>query len=120
MELLQEIDARVVVQKESGLKMRWFQGKESDLSVWQNSEGDIVHFQLSYGTAYVEWDREKGLKTGWVDDGESNPGRNRSPIVHYDPYPDRKCIGWMAAQFDPISIYVDRNVRSFILQALHL
>lgn len=115
--LLYEINEVFVAQKDPGLKTRWFRSEESDLFIWQNSSGEIVYFQLSFKAGYVEWDKEKKLKTGVVDEEEYG-GKNRSPLVSYHLYPDWQLIRQITTQFKEVSVRIDTEVRDFVLQVL--
>ncbi len=63
---------------------RWFQDDYFDLFIWQNNFGQIISFQLCYdrlgNERVISWDQERGFGHHRVDDGESSPYKNMTPI----------------------------------------
>ncbi|MCK5524778.1 MAG: hypothetical protein KAI83_16760 [Thiomargarita sp.] len=63
---------------------RWFQDDYFDLFIWQNNIGQIISFQLCYdrleNERVISWDQERGFGHHRVDDGESSPYKNMTPI----------------------------------------
>ncbi|MDD5303459.1 MAG: hypothetical protein PHS14_10150 [Elusimicrobia bacterium] len=64
---------------------RWFSDDEMDLIVWFAEDGVLVGFELCYGKSRREraygWRRGGALSHFVVDDGESTPLRNDTPIL---------------------------------------
>lgn len=60
-----EVNQRLVKQDLPGLRRRQFQGDRMELAVWQNGEGDVVHFRLILLPNYiVDFEHDVGLTTG--------------------------------------------------------
>ncbi|MEG3638795.1 hypothetical protein [Magnetococcus sp. PR-3] len=80
---LREIPSAQTVEADGCLK-QWFQGEDLDLFIWLQ-EGVLYRFQLAYDRQRVEhllqWQRDQGLRHFIMDDGESNPLKNQSPIM---------------------------------------
>ena len=64
-----EIDPKLIKTHEGSQKKRWFRDSMDgcDLFIWENDQGQIKCFQFWYQDALVEWDSEKGIKTGSID-----------------------------------------------------
>ena len=64
---------------------RWFSDEEMDLIVWPDADGGLAGFELCYGKSRTErayaWRRGGALSHFIVDDGESTPLRNDTPIL---------------------------------------
>ncbi|MBI2788809.1 MAG: hypothetical protein HYX59_09020 [Elusimicrobia bacterium] len=64
---------------------RWFSDEEMDLIVWPDADGGLAGFELCYGKSRTErayaWRRGGALSHFVVDDGESTPLRNDSPVL---------------------------------------
>ena len=67
---------------------RWFADEELDLIVWLDAKSIISGFQLCYDRRGREraltWTRGQGYFHSRVDDGESGPNKNQSPILIAD------------------------------------
>lgn len=69
---------------------RWFTDEEFDLFVWyeDSSRRQILGFQLCYDKRgeqkALTWYRERGYLHTAIDDGESTPLKNRTPILVAD------------------------------------
>ncbi|MBI3890469.1 MAG: hypothetical protein HY303_02950 [Candidatus Wallbacteria bacterium] len=60
----QEVNQRLVKQDVPGLRRRQFQGDRMELAVWQNADGDVVHFRmLLVPNLVVDFECNKGLMT---------------------------------------------------------
>ncbi len=103
----------------AGLKARnkrlWFSDDYFDLIVWMEPDDRIRGFQLCYGKFKSEhavtWTEEKGFGHERIDDGESNPSKNLSPIL----LPDGACpINDVIRRFLQASIEIDKNIRQFV------
>lgn len=81
------------VKQDSGdLKKRWFASLSMDLFVWEDVEGNIVGYQLTYDKPRNEkaivWNEAEGFLHFGVDDG-SRPGRHpKSPMLVPDGAPE--------------------------------
>ena len=64
-----EIDPQLMKPSEDPQKKRWFRDSEDgcDLFIWEDAEGQIKGFQFWYHDALVDWDRERGIRTGSID-----------------------------------------------------
>lgn len=69
---------------------RWFTDEQFDLYVWYESRSArrVVGFQLCYDKQgrqkALTWYRDRGYLHTAVDDGESSPLKNRTPILVAD------------------------------------
>lgn len=69
---------------------RWFTDEEFDLYVWytDSTKQEIVGFQLCYNKdgeqKALTWRRNRGYLHNAIDDGESSPFKNRTPILVAD------------------------------------
>ena len=75
--------------EEEGFR-RWFVDEELDLIMWyrDSSQKEVLGFQLCYDKGHTQkaltWYKEKGFFHNRIDDGESSPFRNRTPILVAD------------------------------------
>jgi len=95
---------------------RWFCDDNFDLFVWQNRQGEIVRFELSYAKAGPEhsivWDKYKGYAHHRVDDGESQSGRYKmTPILLSDGVFQAQSV---AEQFKRAGQQIDPAVAQFV------
>ncbi|MBI4867230.1 MAG: hypothetical protein HY816_09790 [Candidatus Wallbacteria bacterium] len=61
----QEVNQRLVKQDVPGLRRRQFQGDKMELAVWQNADGDIIHFRMvMLPNLVVDFEYGKGFSTG--------------------------------------------------------
>ncbi len=92
--MLKEINA--VRQIPGEFYRRWFFSSEQDLVVWYDADGNIVGFQLAYDKARQErsiyWKVGKGISHYDVDDGESSPFSNHTPLLSMDGVFDRNRV----------------------------
>lgn len=71
---------------------RWFTDRDFDLFVWYEDETreKILGFQLCYNKQGAQkaltWYRDRGYLHTAIDDGESSPLKNRTPILVADGY----------------------------------
>ncbi len=87
MDMLHEI--RAIRQLPGEPRRRWFFGSRMDLTVWTDTQGEIIGFQLSYDKPRAEkaltWKRDSRFFHNRVDDGESKPGRHKgTPLLGVD------------------------------------
>lgn len=76
---------KVARESEADGSRRWFSDDEMDLIVWYSADGALEGFQLCYDKSRreraFEWRRGGSLRHFVVDDGESTPLRNDTPIL---------------------------------------
>ena len=102
---------------------RWFSDDYFDLIVWIDQGGAISGFQLCYDKYKKEraltWTQINGYSHERIDDGESNPSKNLSPIL----VPDGVCpTKEIIERFILESTGIETRLQSFIvdkLQAYH-
>ncbi len=98
---------------------QWFSDDYFDLIVWSAPDGALTGFQLCYDKYKKEraltWTMSNGYSHERVDDGESNPSKNLTPVL----VPDGAC-----PTQDLIGLFLERNkemdsrLRSFIVDKL--
>lgn len=98
---------------------RWYSDNYFDLIVWTGPDGFISGFQLCYDKYKREraltWTKETGYSHERVDDGESNPAKNQTPIL----VPDGVCpIREIIDLFLSRSAEVEPPIRTFITDRL--
>jgi hypothetical protein len=98
---------------------RWFSDEYFDLIVWLDQKGTISGFQLCYDKDDREraltWTDKQGYAHERVDDGESNPSKNRTPILVPDGlFPSSEIL----ARFLSSSEEIDPQVRFFVVAKL--
>lgn len=93
---------------------RWFSDEYLDLIVWLDGPGSISGFQLCYDKNHSEraltWNRDRGFVHERVDDGESDPAKNSTPIL----IPDGVCPAQLVEAFIERSDGVEDGIRSFV------
>ncbi len=94
---------------------RWFSDDYFDLILWLRQDGSLSGFQLCYDKKKQEraltWSGESGFRHEAVDQGETNPAKNRSPIL----VPDGLCpISEITSLFLARSSELEPSIRSFI------
>jgi len=76
---------RNVRQESPSLRRRWFEGGDLELIVWQNLRGELTGFQLCHNQAggphALTWTPKDGFTHSCVDEGDSSPLRNETPIL---------------------------------------
>lgn len=100
-------------------RKRWFQDDYFDLFTWQNEQDEVMVFQLCYDRLGKErviiWDNEQGFGHHCVDDGESSPNKNMTPVFisvakfSYDE---------VITPFIQESQSIDEIIRCFVTQKL--
>ena len=112
--MLREVDQ--VLQSPGTSRRRWFTDPYFDLIVWQDRDGTVEAFQLSYGKPADEhaltWQRDRGFGHDRIDDGEGEPGRHKSsPILVADGAFPRDAI---ATRFGRESAGIDAGIARFV------
>lgn len=97
---------------------RWFTCDAMDLYVWYERT-EITAFELCYDKPHrqrsLRWDHGRGFRHDRIDDGESTPLRNATPIA----VPDGECDrAGLARRFAALADDVDPAVRAFVLALL--
>lgn len=108
--------------KESSLgksTRRWFSDDYFDLIVWIGRNGAVSGFQLCYDKYKKEraltWTEKKGYSHERIDDGESNPSKNLTPIL----VPDGICSSQEIVELFLLrSAEMDSQLRSFMVDKL--
>ncbi len=100
---------------------RWFADSSFDLILWyaDDSQAELLGFQLCYDKETVQraltWYRGKGFYHNRIDDGESSPFKNRTPILVADgSFPKEQVL----RSFRAAAAQLDAKLVSFILQTL--
>jgi len=98
---------------------RWFSDDYFDLYIWIAQDGVISGFQLCYDKHEKErvltWTKKNGYTHERIDDGETNPSKNLTPIL----IPDGVCPTQEVIElFLSRSTEVESNTRSFITNKL--
>jgi hypothetical protein len=67
--MFHEIDPELIKQSGPYSRKRWFRDAEAecDLFLWQDERNKLVRFQFRYQNALIEWDHQKGIRTGHID-----------------------------------------------------
>ncbi len=94
---------------------RWYTDNYFDLIVWMDTDKSIRGFQLCYDKFKTEraitWMRDKGFSHERIDDGESNPAKNLTPVL----LPDGICpINEVLDHFIAASTGIDAGIRTFV------
>ena len=65
-----EIDPSLIKSSNPELRKRWYRDYENecDLFVWQDQNSKIHSFQFWYKDALLQWEEDKGIKTGKIDE----------------------------------------------------
>ena len=98
---------------------RWFADEHFDLMVWLAEDHSVDGFQLCYDLGRSEhaltWDRRNGYHHDRIDDGESSPTRNRTPILVADGhFPVQEIL----SRFEDSAVQVDASIRSLVVEKI--
>lgn len=108
------------VQKVSGeAKRRWFFCHDLDLVVWEDDNGVVCGFQLTYDEHKdehsISWHRDSCYSHYVVDDGEPMPGVNDTPFLYADgPFRRDQVLN----QFPALSSGVPADIVAFVTDRL--
>ena len=108
-------------QKEKNEKKHWFQDEYFDLFVWfDTTNGKITSFQLCYDRGkqerVISWDYEKGFSHHNIDDGETSPHKNMTPVfIQYGRFAHHEVM----PKFLQSSSQIDTTISYFIIQKLN-
>ena len=114
--MLKEI---VTERKTQPAERRWFNSEHADLYIWQDPSGSINGFEYCYriggGEYSLRWNTRRGIEYALIDDGESMPLKNNSPIARMNGKPD-----WdqLLQHFRAESQSVDTGLYHFVLHKL--
>lgn len=102
---------------------RWFRSEHADLYVWpeeDESGGVVGAFEYCYRKLDKEyrlnWDTRNGIRHARVEDGESSPLRNDSPLIVPGNPPDSAMA---ARHFREEGLGMDTRIYRFILNVLY-
>jgi len=100
-------------------RRRWFADEHFDLIVWLGEDDRVEGFQLCYDLGHAEhaltWDRNGGYSHDRIDDGESSPTRNRTPILVTDGhFPGSEVLSRLEAS----CAQVGAPIRSFVVEKI--
>ncbi len=109
------------VLKEQDANKSWYRDVENecDLFIWLNTSDNLKHFQLWYKNNLLEWDRQKGLKSGSLDEETGSFKNYQSPSYHYHRSFNNelalKMIGFLG---DSLEANEERNILTKIIEML--
>lgn len=100
-------------------RRRWFADEHFDLIVWLAADDSVDGFQLCYDLGRAEhaltWDRNRGYHHDRIDDGESSPMRNRTPILVADGhFPASEILSRVQDSCDQ----VDAPIRGVVIEKI--
>jgi hypothetical protein len=101
-------------------RKHWFQDEYFDLFTWQDATGEMTSFQLCYDRLgeerVISWDCERGFGHHRVDDGESSPHKNMSPVfVKNGVFPSDDVL----PKFIHSSKQISQDISNFVVQKLN-
>lgn len=108
-------------QEPGGGHRRWFEGDGLELIVWYERDRTPCGFQLCYHgddrrEHALTWQPASGFSHARVDDGESRPDKNRTPILVKNG-----AVAWERVQgeFAQCSGSLEPAVRDYVLSAFN-
>lgn len=95
------------VKQEPGHRRRWFESDGLELIVWYDGGDRLAGFQLCYflpdGERALSWRAATGFTHSRVDNGDSSPFRNESPVLHPGgPVPWEQVTAMFAARSEKL------------------
>lgn len=104
-----------VKQERGAGRRRWFESDGLDLVVWLQPDNTVTGFQLCYDFGHGEyaltWRAESGFAHSVVDEGESSPLKNQTPVLEPDgDVPWRELV----RQFDQRSATLEPRLRQLV------
>ncbi len=89
-----EIDPQYIKNDDNDLRKRWFRDDKSgcDLLIWVNKDRQIVKFQFWKDEALIEWNIDKGLKTGKIDPATGGFKNYQASFYRYHFDFDKKIV----------------------------
>jgi hypothetical protein len=101
------------------VRRRWFVDDYFELLVWLDDKQDLEGFQLCYDRGRheraVTWTRTGGLKHVTVDQGESSPLKNQTPLLYCGGNLDK---GTVLERFHAASRLIPRAIAEFVEQKI--
>ena len=99
---------------------RWFADAYFDLIVWNDEEGEVFHFQLSYDKRrrerLLEWKSGVGLSHFRVDSAQDRPARYaRTPVLVPEDPDD---VSLVADRFESESGQIDAHIAHMVVTRL--
>lgn len=98
---------------------RWFADDYFELIVWFDDQEALEGFQLCYDRGRQEravtWTRVDGLRHVTVDQGESSPFKNQTPLLHEGGAFDKDAI---VSRFQCASGLLPRAIAEFVEQRI--
>lgn len=101
---------------------RWFRSRSADLYIWPSRQGSfpVRAFEYCYRDLYKEhylsWDKRGGFRYARIDDGETSPLTNDTPLVVPNGDAD---TAFAARHFRVEGVAIDREIYQFILHKLY-
>ena len=89
-----EINKDLLKQTDINLEKRWFRDvdRECDLFIWQNDDNKIVRFQFWMDESLLEWNENKGYKTGKLDQNTGAFRSYQAPLFRYHSNSDNEIL----------------------------
>lgn len=92
-ESLKEVAFELIQSEGLDIESRWYHGsKDVDLFIWKDSNKKIIRQQMTFYGQLVEWSAHEGLRTGYIIEDETSQMMSGSPLIHYDPAPQRQTL----------------------------
>ncbi|MBI4868464.1 MAG: hypothetical protein HY816_16125 [Candidatus Wallbacteria bacterium] len=114
-----EVNQRFIRQDVPGLRKRWFQGESTDLAIWQDPQGRVVHFQLLVEPdRIIDFEAAKGMITGRVDQSRRSGQHAASPVVVADAVLSRETLKLAFDAFTAEPPLQTKRVLKFVAEAL--
>lgn len=123
--MLKEVVPRARQNKEQDGDRRWFRSRSADLYIWPASQDDagsipVRAFEYCYRDLYKEhylsWDKQGGFRYARIDDGETSPLTNDTPLVV--PNGDTNAA-FAARHFREQGVGIDLDIYQFVLHKLY-
>lgn len=89
-----EINKELLKQTDINLDKRWFRDvdRECDLFIWQDDDNKIVRFQFWMDDSLLEWNNDKGFKTGKLDQNTGAFRSYQAPMFRYHSNSDNEIL----------------------------
>ncbi len=112
------VELHVSLDASQTIRKRWFQDDYFDLFIWQDPT-NIISFQLCYDRMgrerVVSWDEDRGFGHHSIDDGESSPHKNMTPVFVMD---GAFCSDEVLPKFTEAYPFLPQDIADFVLQKL--
>lgn len=101
-------------------RRRWFTDELWDLIVWFEPDDTVFGFQLCFdktvGERALTWRRDSGYRLDQVDDGESSPSRNRTPLIRANG--KELDSDWLAGEFIGVAQELEPWLKALVVQKI--